>query len=95
MYTILFTERAAADMRKLYPRDYGKTQSILALLRQGPYQMTYEKLVGPLEGACSRRVNCHKRLIYTVDDAKKAVKIICIYDTMEGKDPEKQNDKIK
>lgn len=43
---------------------------------QDPYQPPYEKLVGNLTGAYSRRINIQHRMIYTADEEKKEVRIL-------------------
>ena len=55
-----------------------KAEAILALLEENPYctPPPYEKLVGDLAGACSRRINIHHRLVYQVLEAEKTVKVL-------------------
>jgi toxin YoeB len=51
---------------------------LLEILKDDPYQNPppYEKLLGDLSGACSRRINIQHRLVYQVLDDTKTVKII-------------------
>jgi Txe/YoeB family toxin of toxin-antitoxin system len=55
-----------------------QAQKLLALLAANPYQTPppYEKLVGDLAGACSRRINFQHRLVYQMLDDIKTVKVI-------------------
>jgi len=55
-----------------------QAQNLLALLAANLYQTPppYEKLVGDLAGACSRRINIQHRLVYQILDDIKTVKVI-------------------
>jgi toxin YoeB len=76
---VVFTNQAKKDAKKL-TRSGLKPQAehLLQILREDPYRSPppYEKLVGDLSGACSRRVNIQHRLVYQILDDLKAVKII-------------------
>lgn len=79
MFTIVFTRQAAKDAEKL--KEHGldsKAKNLIEILRNNPFQTppTYEKLVGNLDGAYSRRINIHNRLVYEVMKKEKIVKII-------------------
>jgi len=78
-WQVLFTREAQKDARKIASaglRD--KTEALLAVLREDPYQSPppFEKLVGDLAGAYSRRINIHHRLVYQVLKKEKIVKVI-------------------
>jgi toxin YoeB len=62
-------------------RLYYKTEFLLDIIRNNPFQNPppYEKLLGDLTGAYSRRINIQYRLIYQVDIELKAVKIIRLW----------------
>ena len=78
-WTIVFTKQAQQDARKLASSSLKpKAQRILGILVINPYQHhpPYEKLVGDLAGAYSRRINIQHRLVYQVLDSSKAVKVI-------------------
>ena len=51
---------------------------MLKILRKNPFEEypPFEKLVGNLEGACSRRINIQHRLVYQVLEEEKIVKVI-------------------
>jgi Txe/YoeB family toxin of toxin-antitoxin system len=78
-WRIVFTSHARKDAKKL-SRSGLKPQAeeLLALLRRNPYETPppFEKLVGELAGACSRRINIQHRLVYQVLDDIKTVKVI-------------------
>jgi toxin YoeB len=78
-WRLVFTRQAQRDAKKI-ARSGLKPQAsrLLDLLRKDPYQSAppFEKLVGDLAGACSRRINIQHRLIYQVLDDVKTVKVI-------------------
>jgi Txe/YoeB family toxin of toxin-antitoxin system len=55
-----------------------RSQAVLAILEQDPYQNPppFEKLVGDLSGAYSRRINIQHRLVYQVLDEERIVKVL-------------------
>jgi len=78
-WTLVFTKQAQKDARKLASSGMKpKAQRILEILSINPYQNPppYEKLVGDLAGAYSRRINIQHRLVYQVLDNIKTVKVI-------------------
>jgi toxin YoeB len=58
-----------------------KAQQLLTILQSDPWQNPppYERLVGDLSGAYSRRINIQHRLVYQVLEAQKAVKILWLW----------------
>ena len=78
-WNLVFTKQAKKDSKKLASSGLKlKAQWLLDILRANPYQTPppYEKLVGDLSGAYSRRINIQHRLVYQVLDNIKTVKII-------------------
>lgn len=78
-WRLVFTRQARRDARKLArSRLKPQAQRLLEILRSNPYHTPppYEKLVGDLAGACSRRINIQHRLVYQVLDDLKTVKVI-------------------
>ena len=72
-------KRALKDIPKLKSTNLDKkTKSLIDILRLNPYQSPpqYEKLVGDLEGAYSRRINIQHRLVYQILEDIKTIKII-------------------
>jgi toxin YoeB len=78
-WRLVFTKQAKKDAKRIAQSGL-KTQAsrLLDLLRKDPYRNPppYERLVGDLSGACSRRINIQHRLIYQVLDDIKTVKVI-------------------
>jgi len=78
-WAIVYTNQAKRDAKKLSRSGLKpQAQKLLNILAADPYQNPppYEKLVGDLAGACSRRLNIQHRLVYQVLDDIKTVKII-------------------
>ncbi len=79
MWELFFTKQAKKDANKLVAAGLKeKAEILLDVLRENPYQNPppYEKLVGDLKGAYSRRINIQHRLIYQVLEKENAVKIL-------------------
>ena len=86
MYQIVYTKKAASDIPKLKAAKLDtKAKALIDLLRQNPWQTPppYEKLVGDLQGACSRRINIKHRLVYRVDEAQQTVIVISLWSHYE------------
>jgi Txe/YoeB family toxin of toxin-antitoxin system len=78
-WKLVYTSQARKDAKKLASAGLkSKAERLLAVVAENPYQTPprFEKLVGDLAGACSRRINIQHRLVYQVLDAIKTVKII-------------------
>jgi toxin YoeB len=78
-WRLVFTKQAQKDAKKIAQSGLkAQTSKLLDILKKNPYQNTpaYEKLVGDLSGAFSRRINIQHRLIYQVLDDVKTVKVI-------------------
>lgn len=78
-WRLLYTRQARRDARKLAASGLRpRAEELLKILEEDPFRNPprYEKLVGDLEGAYSRRINIQHRLVYAVDDDEKAVKVI-------------------
>jgi toxin YoeB len=76
---LVFTNQAKSDAKKIAQSGFKPQASrLLDLLKEDPYRNhpPYEKLVGNLSGAYSRRINIQHRLIYQVLDDIKMVKVI-------------------
>ena len=75
----MFTKQAQKDARKIARGGLReKAEELLEILRSNPRQSPppFEKLVGDLTGACSRRINIHHRLVYQILDDERTVKVI-------------------
>lgn len=78
-WRLVFTKQAQKDAKGIARSGLRPAAShLLDILREDPFQNPppYEKLVGDLSGAYSRRINIQHRLIYAVLDDIKTVKII-------------------
>ncbi|HDD62369.1 MAG TPA: Txe/YoeB family addiction module toxin [Chloroflexi bacterium] len=79
MWQVVFTKQAQKDAKKLSSAGLRpKAQRLIEILRENPFMTPppYEKLLGDLSGAYSRRINIQHRLVYQVLEAEKTVKII-------------------
>lgn len=79
MWRIVFTKQAQKDSKKLAAAGLRpKAEKLLDILGDNPYQSPppFEKLLGDLSGACSRRITIKHRLVYQVLPEEKVVKII-------------------
>jgi len=78
-WQIVFTKHAQKDAKKLSIAGLRKkAEELLKILGDNPYQKPppFEKLVGELSGAYSRRINIKHRLVYQILDEEKVVKVI-------------------
>ena len=78
-WKIVFTKTAQKDAKKIKRAGLkSQVEKLLAVIKENPFQVppSYEKLVGCLNGAYSRRINIQHRLIYQVITDKKVVKVI-------------------
>lgn len=75
----VYTKQARKDSKKVASSGLKyKVEDLLDILRDDPFQQypPYEKLVGELKGAYSRRINIHHRLVYQVYQEEKIIKVI-------------------
>ena len=85
-WTLYFTRQAQKDAKKLAAAGLKpKAEALLALLRENPFQtpQPYEKLVGDLAGAYSRRLSLQHRLVYQVLSEQAAVKVLRMWSRYE------------
>ena len=78
MGKIYFAKQAQKDAKKLTSVGLKKNaQGLLNVIKENPFQNPppYEKLVGDLQGAYSRRINIQHRLVYQVYKKENAVKV--------------------
>ncbi|QEG36882.1 Txe/YoeB family addiction module toxin [Bythopirellula goksoeyrii] len=78
-WKLVYTKQAKKDAKKAASSGLKpKIQKLLATLKKNPYQdpPPYERLVGDLRGAISRRINIQHRLVYQVLEEEKIVKIL-------------------
>ncbi|MFN6562062.1 MAG: Txe/YoeB family addiction module toxin [Nostoc sp. ChiSLP01] len=78
-WRLVYTKQAQKDAKKLASSNLKeKAEELLVVLKKNPFQSPppYEKLVGDLSGAYSRRINIQHRLVYEVVESEQVVKII-------------------
>jgi Txe/YoeB family toxin of toxin-antitoxin system len=78
-WQIVYTKQAQKDAKKLSSSGLkDKAKDLLSIVAVNPYQNPppYEKLVGDLSGAYSRRINIQHRLVYQVIEEQKIVKVL-------------------
>ena len=79
MWQVVFTKQAQKDAKKLPAASLRpKAEKLIEILLNDPYQTPppFEKLLGDLSGAFSRRINIQHRLVYQILDDEKVVKVI-------------------
>ena len=85
-WQLLYTKAAQKDAKNLAAAGLkSKTLALLEIIAENPFQHppSYEKLVGDLTGAYSRRINIQHRLVYQVLEAEKVVKILRMWSHYE------------
>jgi Txe/YoeB family toxin of toxin-antitoxin system len=78
-WTIVFTRQAQKDARRVQQAGLrARTEELIDILRRDPRQSPppFEKLVGDLAGAYSRRINFRHRLVYQILDEERIVKVL-------------------
>lgn len=78
-WEVAYSKQALKDAKKVKAAGLKpKVEALLALLERDPFQNppTFEKLVGDLAGAYSRRINIHNRLVYEVFAKERVVRIL-------------------
>lgn len=81
-WQLLYTKHAQKDAKKLAASGLKeKAVNLLKVLEENPYQNPppYEKLVGDLAGAYSRRINIQHRIVYEVLEQEHIVKILRLW----------------
>jgi Txe/YoeB family toxin of toxin-antitoxin system len=78
-WKIVFSKAAQRDAKKIARSNLRpRVEQLLEILRADPYATPprFERLVGDLEGALSRRINVQHRLVYQVVEAERTVKVL-------------------
>jgi Txe/YoeB family toxin of toxin-antitoxin system len=86
MWEVVFARAAAKDAKKLASAGLkARTQDLLNVLAADPFQSPppFEKLVGDLEGAYSRRINIQHRLVYEVFKQERIVRVLRMWSHYE------------
>ncbi|SMD06859.1 toxin-antitoxin system, toxin component, Txe/YoeB family [Desulfocicer vacuolatum DSM 3385] len=82
IWKVVYTKQAQKDAKKLSSSGLKlKANGIIEILKENPYQTPppYEKLIGDLSGAYSRRINIQHRIVYQIIDADKIVKVLRLW----------------
>jgi len=85
-WKLVYTKKAQQDAKKLKAAGLRpKAEDLLKILNEDPFKRPppYEKLVGDLNGAYSRRINIQHRLVYEIIKEKRIVKIIRMWSHYE------------
>jgi toxin YoeB len=85
-WKLVYTRQAQKEAKKLAASGLKpKAQELLALIAEDPYRKPppFEKLVGDLAGACSRRINIQHRLVYQVLEEEHVVKALRLWSHYE------------
>ena len=81
-WRIVYTKQAQKDAKKISAAGFRKKgDELLKILAENPFQTPppFEKLVGDLAGAYSRRINIQHRLVYQVYQSEKVVKVLRLW----------------
>jgi len=81
-WQLIYTKQAQKDAQKLAAAGLkDKAKALLAVVQDNPFQNPppYEKLIGDLAGAYSRRINIQHRLVYQVLQDEQVVKILRLW----------------
>ena len=86
MWQVYYTKQAQKDAKKLSSSGLkSRANELLKIIEQNPYQNPppYEKLVGDLSGAYSRRINIQHRLVYQIVEKETSVKVLRLWSHYE------------
>ena len=81
-YSVVYTKKAAADIPDLKAAGLDKKAlALIDIIRSDPFRSPppYEKLLGDMQGAYSRRINLKHRLVYEVGKERNTIKIISMW----------------
>ena len=81
-WRVVYTKQAQKDAKKLAAAGLrSKAQALPKLLAEDPFRHppSFEKLIGDLEGAYSRRTNIQRRLVYQVLEQERVVKVLRLW----------------
>ena len=85
-WKLVFTRQAQKDAKKLSASGLeAKAKALLEVLAEDPFRRPprFEKLVGDLSGAYSRRINIQHRLVYQVLEDERTVKVLRLWSHYE------------
>jgi toxin YoeB len=85
-WRLVYTKQAQKDAKKLASSGLRpKAQELLDILAEDPFRKppSFEKLVGDLSGAYSRRINIQRRLVYQVLEEERVIKVLRLWSHYE------------
>ena len=85
-WKLVYTKQAQKDAKKLASSGLKpNAEELLALISEDPYRKPppFEKLIGDLAGAYSRRINIQHRLVYQVLEEERVVKVLRLWSHYE------------
>jgi Txe/YoeB family toxin of toxin-antitoxin system len=85
-WKLVYTKQAQKDAKKLASSGLKpKAQELMALVAEDPYRKLppFEKLIGDITGAYSRRINIQHRLVYQVLEDERVVKVLRLWSHYE------------
>ncbi len=85
-WSLFYTKQARKDAKKLAAANLkAQAQKLLKIIELNPYKNPppYEKLVGDLSGAYSRRINIQHRMVYQIIEEEHAIKILRLWSHYE------------
>ncbi|MCY7297139.1 Txe/YoeB family addiction module toxin [Alteromonas sp. a30] len=81
-WNVVFTKQAQKDAKKLTSSGLkNKTKALLEIIQEDPFHTPppFEKLVGDLAGAYSRRINIQHRIVYQVLEESNTIKVLRLW----------------
>ena len=83
-WQIEFSRAALKEAKKLKSANLeSRVRELLQILKANPYEPPYEKLSGNLRGYYSRRINIKHRLVYSVNEETKKVRVVSVWSHYE------------
>ena len=83
-WKIEFSRNVLKDAKKLKSANLeSNLKDLLEMIRNNPYEPPYEKLSGNLKGYFSRRINIKHRLVYSVDEETKIIRVVSVWSHYE------------
>jgi Txe/YoeB family toxin of toxin-antitoxin system len=83
-WKIEFSRNALKAAKKLKSANLeDNVRGLINILKSNPYQPPYEKLSGNLKGYYSRRINIKHRLVYSIDDETKTIRVVSVWSHYE------------
>lgn len=84
-WKIEFSRTALKDAKKLKVANLDSNVKLsLKVLKINPFEPPYEKLSGNLKGYFSRRINIKHRLVYSVDEETKTIRVVSVWSHCES-----------